>query len=176
MSTRTPADVADRLVREIEDSDSIIELDEPIQPRIASGDYDAICLSVIPVDLKVWHRKAWFFRFQIKEVGPAHNVMLEGFVNLGETESGKPKKTNTPAHAFKRKRETKLVRWWRILMTFDPTLSANQVDRRVFKKYAYRIRVSNVETDNIRRKLPAAGQYQKVDEIVAVIAKLGTSK
>lgn len=171
-----PSAVAERLIQEMDGSDSIIELDEPIQPRIATGEYDAVCLSVVPIELTTWYRKALCFRFQIKQVGPAHDVILEGFVNLGEMENSKRKQPKTPAQMFKRKRETKLVKWWRILLTFDPTLSAKRIDPRVFKKYAYRILVSNVETDNRQQKVAPAGQYQKVDQIVSVVGKLGASR
>lgn len=171
-----PSAVAELLIQEMDGSHSIIELDEPIQPRIATGEYDAICLSVIPLELTTWRRKALCFRFQIKQVGPAHDVILEGFVNLGETENSKRKQPKTPAHMFRRKRETKLVKWWRILLTFDPTLSAKKIDPQVFKRYAYRIEVSNVETDSRQKKVVAAGQYQKVDQIIAVIGKLERSR
>lgn len=171
-----PSAVAERLIQEMDWADSVIELDEPIQPRIPTGEYDAICLSVIPIDLTTWRRKAWCFRFQIKQIGPAHDVVLEGFVNLGETENSKRKQPKTPSQTFKRKRETKLVKWWRILMTYDPTLSAKRIDPKVFRKYVYRILVSNVETDSRQQKVAPAGQYQKVDQIVSVIGKFGVSR
>ncbi len=169
MNRVTPADVAYRLVQEIE-NDSVIELHEPIQPTVAVGDYNAVCLSVTTVELKSWKRKSWFFRFQIKEVGPGNGVLLEGFVNLG------PPTTNSDTasgHSAKRKRETKLRQWWRIVCNFDPNCSRKYISQRAFKKYLFRVRISNVETDNRQRSIPEAGRYQKVDEIIAVVSRLG---
>ena len=62
------------------------------------------------------------------------------------------------------------------VVVFDPTLSAKKIDPQVFKRYAYRIEVSNVETDSRQKKVVAAGQYQKVDQIVSVVGKLGASR
>jgi hypothetical protein len=169
MKADTPASVADRLVQEIENY-SVIELHEPIQPTVAVGDYDAVCLSVSSVELKSWKRKAWFFGFQIKEIGPANGVLLEGFVNLGPLDS---KNDTASGSSVKRKRETKLLRWWRIICAFDSDCSRKYISQRAFKQYLFRVRVSNVETDNRQRSVPEAGRYQKVDEIIAVVSRLG---
>jgi hypothetical protein len=171
-----PADVADRLVREMEQSDSvmdldgpIIELDEPVQPRVSLTEHDAICLSVIPVELKKWKRKAWFFRFQIREVGPANNVILPGYVNLGDLDKEKS--------FLKRKAaEPKIKRWWRIIVSFDSTYSPKYVDLRAFKKFLFRVRVVDVRKDNVQRDIPEAGRYQKVDEITAIIGRIESSR
>jgi hypothetical protein len=169
MNIDSPADVADRLVREVEVSDSVIELSEPLQPPIPPGEYDAICLSVNAVDLKSYKRKAWFFRFQIIQMGPAGGVLLDGFANLGPIDDSKMFAKSTG----KRRRESKLIRWWRIICAFDPDCSRKYISQRAFKKYLFRVLVSNVETDNRQRPIPKAGQYQKVDEITAVISRLG---
>ncbi len=172
MSAGTSPDVGDRLLQEIE-NDSVIELHEPIQPTVTVGEYDAVCLSVISVELKTWKRKAWIFRFQIKEIGPTYGVLLDGFVNLGPLNSS----SDVPSgNSGKRKKESKLVRWWRIICKFDSNCSPKYISKCTLTKYLYRVRVSNVTTDNRQRAVPEAGQYQKVDEIIAVVGRLGVSQ
>ncbi len=167
-----PASVAERLVKEVEVSDSVIQLSEPVQPTIPPGEYDAVCLCVTSVILKTWKRRAWFFRFQIKEMGPADGVLLDGFANLGPTDDSK----QSSESSTRRRRETKLLRWWRIICNFDQECSRKYIAQRTFKKYLFRVRISNVKTDNRQRAISEVGQYQIVEEIVGVVSRLGGSQ
>ena len=171
-----PADVADRIMKEIAGCDSIIEFSEPIQPRVPVREYDAIILSVNRVILPNWRRGSLFFRFQLREVGPAHGVILPGYLNLAGNEDETKHSRKKAVQLKKPSGKSKLARWWRILLEFDPTLNLKAVDLRAFPRYLYRVAVVDVEKDHDQLPVVAAGQYQIVSQITAVIGKLGVSR
>jgi len=147
----------------VHDDDSHIFLAEPIPMRVSEGEYEAICLSVKRVPLDKWKREALFFCFQIKELGPADGVKLRAYVNLG---SSQKKKITAPSPS------SKLGRWWRTLLSFDPSLNCQVVSTKAFKEFLFRVRVTNVRQDNRQQAVPEAGQCQVVTEIVSVLGRL----
>jgi hypothetical protein len=172
-----PFTVSDRLEQEWKaelDSNYIIQLADPIQPKIPCGEYDAICVSVRRAILPNWNRAVLLFQFQLRQVGPAHGVLLPGYVNLGSTREDKRQSRN---HVLLKRPSgrSKLARWWRIILHFDANLSRKDVDVRVFRRFLYRVLVTNVENDNRQRPVAFAGQYQVISEIVAVVQQLGNN-
>ncbi len=147
-----------------------IEFAEPLPVRVSEGPHEAVVVSIRRVPLGHWKRECLRFKFKIVEVGPAHGVILSGFVNLGGAEKGDPKKkSKKPGEA------SKLARWWRVIADHTGG-QRKQVSLAEFKQFLFQVVVTNVRTDNRGQPISDAAQGQVISEIVAIVAALGTGQ
>jgi hypothetical protein len=118
------------------------------------------------LELKRWKRSCLVFKFKIQELGPAHGIILPGYVNLG---------TNDRQQTTKPPTASKLARWWRVIADHTGG-QRKRVSLREFRHFLFQIRVVNVKTDNREQDIPDAAQGQIVAEIAAVAQRLGTGQ
>ena len=144
----------------------IIEFAEPLPVRVSEGLHQAIVLSVREKELNRWKRSCLVFKFKMQELGPAHGIILPGFVNLG-TNHRQQKTKPSPA--------SKLSRWFRIVADYTGG-QRKRVFLPEFKRFLFRVIVTNVRSDNREQKIPDAAQGQIVAEIDSIVQQLGTGQ
>lgn len=162
---RNAADEAAHL--EDEPIGQTIEFAEPLPVRVPEGLHDATVVNIRRMPLDRWKRECLIFKFKIVEVGPAHGVILSGYVNLGGTEKGDlKKKSKKPSPA------SKLGRWWRIIADYTGG-QRKRASLAEFKQFLFTITVTNVKIDNRGQGISDAAQGQIVSEILAIVSRLG---
>lgn len=149
-----------------DDQELTIEFAEPLPVHVNEGLHDATVVRIKQTELTRWKRNCLVFTFKIQELGPAHHVILPGFINLGS--SARQQKTKPSS-------SSKLARWWRIIADYTGG-SRKRVALGEFKQFLFQVHVANVEHDNRERPIPVSGQGQVVAEIVSIVQKLGTGQ
>ncbi len=158
-----PTEEGESLIEDIASDGEVIHLEKPLPPKVSVGEHDAVCLYARRVRLPKWDREAVRFGFQIREIGPANEIVLNAYANLG-----------SPRSKLRLSLASKLGRWWRTLADFDPTnIRRDRIALAKFKSYLFRVIVRDVEVDNRQQSIPVAGRAQVVAEIVAVISRKG---
>jgi hypothetical protein len=124
--------------------------------RVKPGQYDAIVISYHRVNkFKRWQV---LFRFRIFELGPYHDVELDGYAALSRDQTVKA--------------DSKLARWSRLIAEWGGGRK-DRISLSAFKRFAFRVEIVTVLQDREQKTLAETNQYEVVRDIVAILARRG---
>jgi hypothetical protein len=145
--------------QDADDDDDELVVEGGERRRVQAGEYDARVV-LKPEKSVRFRRRVVLFQFELDGIGPHHGARLAGFANLSHSGTVLP--------------ESKLARWMRLLAEFSGE-RWDRVSRRRFQDFLFRVTVETVEQNHKRNPLARVNQYERVDEIVGVVAKLEKS-
>ena len=124
--------------------------------RIKPGEYDACVVSYQRVTK--FNRKQVRFRFRLFEMGPLHNLELDGYAALGHDGSVRP--------------DSKLARWYGVVAEYSGSRK-DRISLLAFKKFWFRVQIVTVHQDREQKVLADIHQYEVVRDILAVVGRVG---
>jgi hypothetical protein len=129
------------------------------RPRIKPGEYDATVISTQRVTK--FNRLQVLFRFRLFELGPYHNVELEGYAALSRDGTVRA--------------DSKLARWSRLIADSHGTRK-DRISLSAFKRFCFRVEIVTVVQDREQKPLAEINQYEVVRDIVAVLGRIGKER
>jgi hypothetical protein len=98
------------------------------------------------------------FTFRIFELGPHHDVELDGYAALGRDGTVRA--------------DSKLARWSRLIADWDGS-RRDRISLSAFKRFAFRVEVVTVVQDREQKPLAETNRYEVVRDIVGIVARTG---